>query len=262
VSAPVIEVRGYCYRVEDQEILSGVDLEVPAGRRLAVVGPNGAGKTTLLRALLGLVTASAGSIRIAGRPLPEWGRTELARLMSYVPQSDGGIIPFSVREFVTMGRYPHLSPFSPPGAEDRRAVERAMEITGTRRFADRMIGTLSGGERQEVMVAAALAQSARVLLLDEPTAFLDYRHQASIARMLSEISRETGATLISVTHDVNGALTWSDGVLALKDGRVAYHGSPEGLMSGDNLERLYGTRFTRLEHGASGRSFVFPEAER
>ncbi len=179
--------------------------------------------------------------------------------MSYVPQADGRTLPFTVQEFVMMGRYPYLSPFSSVTRDDEEAVRQALVLTGTDEFAERTLATLSGGERQKVFIAAALAQGARILLLDEPTTFLDYRHQCEIQGILRRVNRERRSTIVAVTHDINIAVLWSERVLALKGGGVAYWGSAEGIMSNAILEDLYGMRFRFSEHPITGRAFVVPE---
>jgi iron complex transport system ATP-binding protein len=257
VSQALIEVRDFSFAIEGRAILSEVSLEVAEGQHLSIIGPNGAGKTTLLRCLLRILEGGTGAVRVDGRPLEDWDRRELARTMSYVPQAAGRQLPYTAGEFVAMGRYPYLSPFSSLGAEDREAIRHAMELTGCARFAGRMLDTLSGGERQEVMIAAALAQQARVMVLDEPTTFLDYKHQASIHRILGEVSA-SGVTVISVTHDANAALAWSDSILALREGRVVFSGSPRELVEPGVLASIFETEFCISDHPASGNPVILP----
>ncbi len=182
--------------------------------------------------------------------------------MSYVPQADGRLLPFTVREFVMMGRYPHLSPFSATTPEDESAVERAMEMTQTAEFADRPLDTLSGGERQGALVAAALAQGARLLLLDEPATFLDPRHEEAMARLLRRVNREGGVTIVAVTHDVNAAALRSDRVVALKGGAVVFAGTGRELMIDEALDLVYGKQFIMVEHPTAGLPVVVPDALR
>ena len=261
MSAAIVSVVGLRFSLEGREILSDVGFEVEEGRHLAIIGPNGAGKTTLLKCLLRILGDWSGRITVAGRELSAYSQRELARVMSYVPQPGGASFPFTVREFVSMGRYPHLSPFSSLKAEDRASIDRALELTGMTAFAGRLMSTLSGGERQEVLIAAALAQDARIMLLDEPTTFLDYRHQVEIRRILRQI-REAGTTVVSVTHDVNSALETSDAILALREGRVAYAGPADGIADPDRLREIYGIGFHTAPHPAGGRPLVVAEEAR
>ncbi len=243
-----IEVRNFSFRLATKEILRDVSLTVRRGEYFSIIGPNGAGKTTLLKCIDRILDGGSGEIRIFGRPLGSYRQKELARRISYVPQADARMFPFTVEQFVLMGRYPYLSPFSSAGREDRQAVREALEITATAEFADRMLGTLSGGERQKVYIAAALAQGAEVLLLDEPTTFLDYRHQIEIRDVLARANRRSGVTVIAVTHDVNRAALDSDRVMALREGAVAFCGPPGEVMNRGVLERIYGVPLLLVPH--------------
>jgi iron complex transport system ATP-binding protein len=224
-------------------ILDRVSFTVDRGCMLAVIGPNGAGKTTLLRCLDGLEPDAQGTIRIAGQDVSSCSRRDLARAVSYVPQRPPGALPFTVRSFVEMGRYPHLRGWGGLGAEDLRAVHRALTLTDTTHLERRSMDTLSGGERQRVLIAAALAQGGSILLLDEPTSALDYRHQVQVLGLLARLQREADLTVVLVTHDLNAAVAAADDVLALDDGRIVASGSPRELFTAERLGRIYGTEF-------------------
>ena len=174
------------------------------------------------------------------------------------PQADGRVFPFTVEQFVLMGRYPYLSAFSTISPEDRRAVTEALECTGTSEFADRPLDTLSGGERQKVYIAAALAQGADVLLLDEPTTFLDYHHQAEIRDLLAQVNKQSGVTIVAVTHDVNWAAIDSHRVVALRDGAVAFCGPAAQIMDAAVLETVYDTPFLLVDHPQTAMPMVVP----
>ena len=259
MNEPVIEIIGLSLVLGGKRILRDVSLAVPGGQHLSIVGPNGAGKTSLVKCLMGIWKKWSGEIRIEGRSLVETPQKELARAISYVPQADSRLFPFTVRHFVLMGRYPHLNPFSAPGAEDHRAVEEAMEITGTAMFRERDIRTLSGGERQKVFIAGALAQGARVLLLDEPTTFLDPMHEGQVQEVLDRLRCRAGTTILSVTHDINQASLLADRVVALVAGEVAFDGVPSEFMDNSVLKRIYGRTFTFVPHPADGVRVVVPE---
>jgi iron complex transport system ATP-binding protein len=259
MSAPAIHIRGLGVTIDATPILAGVSFEVSTGEFVTIIGPNGAGKTTLIKCLDRIVDHHTGAIQLNGRPLAGYRRRELARVIAYVPQAGTGSIPFSVREFVMMGRYPHLSPFSLFKATDEKIVDAAMHLTGTEQFAQRQMNTLSGGERQKVFIAAALTQEATILLLDEPTTFLDPRHQADIHQRLRRINREWGVTIVAVTHDINAAARLSDRIIALKKGQVAFCGAPAELMAGDALARIYEARFLFVPHPQGGAPVVIEE---
>ena len=257
---PLVEVRGFSLELGGKRILREVSLSVADGEYVSIIGPNGAGKTTLLKCIMRILAGGTGDIRVAGRPIGSYTQRELARVVSYVPQADGRLLPFTVREFVMMGRYPHLSPFSVTAPEDEAAVDRAMEMTGSSDFADRPLDTLSGGERQGALVAAALAQGARLLLLDEPATFLDPRHEAAMARLLRRANREGGVTIVAVTHDVNAAALRSDRVVALKEGTVVFVGTGRELMTDEALGLVYDKRFLMVEHPTAGLPVAVPDA--
>jgi len=259
---PLIDVEGYTFSIEGRPILDSVTLSIRGGEYFSIIGPNGAGKTTLLRCLMRIYTGGKGRITLFGKPLDHYGQRDLAKLVSYVPQSDGRPLPFTVEEYLMMGRYPYLSPFSSFSAGDRRAVEDALELTGTAGLAGRRLGTLSGGERRTIDIAAALAQGARVMLLDEPTTFLDPKHESDILSLLCRINRDEGITVVSVTHDINAALLNSDRIGVLKNGALVFLGPPDELMSGGVLEWVYEKRFCYVKHPESGETVVVPEAHR
>lgn len=238
-----VEVEGLEVDLGGARVLGGIDLRVATGEMLVVVGPNGAGKTTLLRCLDGLVRPTAGRILVEGRPIADYRRRHLARTVSYVPQADTRAVHYTVAAFVEMGRYPHVTGWSGPGKADLEAVGAALEMTETGHLVDRTLESLSGGERQRVVLAAALAQGGRILLLDEPTSFLDVRHRVGVQGVLERLHREQGLTVIAVTHDLNGLLPAADRVLALKGGRVAGLGPPERLLDEAFLERVFDTPF-------------------
>ena len=259
LNSPLVRTQSLSVRVGGQKVLCDVSFSLLPHEYMVVVGPNGAGKTTLLRCLVRILRGD-GTIELAGRPLADYRQRELARHIAYVPQAGNWSAPFTVEQFVAMGRYPHLSPFSPPGRDDRRAIRDALDRTRTLPFAERKLDTLSGGERQRVGIAAALAQQAPLLLLDEPTTFLDYRHQAEVLTLLREVNREAGVTILAVTHDLNHAALEADRAIALCDGAVAYCGSAHDLMQPDVLRRIYATDLLLIQHPTTATPIVVPHA--
>jgi iron complex transport system ATP-binding protein len=258
VSQARIAVERLSVHLGEAEILHDVSLTVGEGEFLTVIGPNGAGKSTLLRCLDGILEPSSGRVVIDGQPIAAFRRRELARTVSYVPQPDAGPVDYTVRSFVEMGRYPHIGAWAALTESDAEAVTRAMKLTGVAALAERSMSSLSGGERQRASIAAALAQGGSILLLDEPTSFLDYRHQVQILDLLDRLHLENGLTIVAVTHDLNSTVASSDSVVALKDGRVAATGKPVELLNGDALAAIYDADFRLIEGGHRGLPLVLP----
>jgi iron complex transport system ATP-binding protein len=258
VSESRIAVEDLSVRIGEAEILHEVSFSVGRGEFLTVIGPNGAGKSTLLRCLDGILVPSEGRVLIDDRPIVGFERRELARTVSYVPQPDAGPLDYSVRSFVEMGRFPHVSAWAALTETDAVAVSDAMELTGVAALADRSMSSLSGGERQRASIAAALAQGGSILLLDEPTSFLDYRHQVQILDLLDRLHRENGLTIVAVTHDLNSTVASSNFVLALKNGRVAATGKPAELLDTEVLAAIYDADFRLIAGGHRGLPLVLP----
>jgi iron complex transport system ATP-binding protein len=198
------------YAPDAPAALERSSLAVRAGECVAVVGPNGAGKTTLLRALLGLLPVASGRALALGRDARDWPRDALARLVGVVAQREEPAFPLTVREAVEMGRYPHLGAWRAPGAADRAAVERAMRRSDVAALGERWVGTLSGGEWQRVRIARALAQEPRALVLDEPTASLDLKHEMELFELVVDLVRRDALAALVVSHHINVAARFAD----------------------------------------------------
>lgn len=254
-----IDIENLSLSLADKAILNSISMQIFDGDYLSLIGPNGAGKTSLLKCLLRIYPGYTGAIRFHGQSLDRISQKKLARLISYVPQADGRNFPFTVKEFVMMGRYPHLSPFSSFSSEDRDAVHRSLEMTEMMPFASRSMSTLSGGERQIVFIAAALAQGASIMLLDEPTTFLDPRHEAEIYSILKKLNRELGMTIIAVTHDLNNAVLQSEKIAILREGKIMYRGKAQDIMTNEILQPAYDKPFTFVAHPITGQNIVAPE---
>ncbi len=256
----IIEIKKFSFSINGKEILKNISLTVMKGEYISIVGPNGAGKTTLLKCLDRIHKGGIGDIKMAGKPIDEYSQTELAQHVSYVPQTDGNIPPFTVHEFVIMGRYPYMTPFSSINKKDKEMVQEALSMTGTLKFSKRFLSELSGGERQKVFIAAALVQEAEILLLDEPTTFLDPKHEADIHRLLARANRENGVTIVSVTHDINSAVMTSRRILALKNGITAFCGPAEDFINNETLQNIYEKQFIFMKHPQAEKTIIAPEA--
>lgn len=245
------------YPRSSRAALDRVSLEVPDGSLYAVLGPNGSGKSTLLKALLGVLPVSGGAARVDGRDSSSWSRRELARAVGVVPQAEAIAFPLTVREMVAMGRYPWLGPLGAEGAKDRAAIARALEHCDVSDLAGRDVMTLSGGELQRVRIARALAQEPRALVLDEPTASLDIRHEMAILELL-RASADQGMTVLVVTHGLDLAARFADRMLLLGEGRVSAEGPPAQVMLSPVLEAVYRWPLAVAPDPATGTPRVTP----
>ena len=226
-------------RTAGQRVLDGVSLAVERGTIIGLLGPNGSGKTTLLRILAGVLAPQSGSVTIDGRPIEQMSRRDLARRVAVVPQETHSTFDFSVIDMVLMGRYPHLGAFELEGADDQAIARDALAATGTAELEARPFATLSGGEKQRVVIASALAQASDVLLLDEPTAALDLGYQFEITALLRRLNADRGTTMIVSTHDLNLVAALCERVVLLKHGRVVAHGATEATLTPEHIRLLY-----------------------
>jgi iron complex transport system ATP-binding protein len=239
-------------------VLAGVTLEVPAGAVVGVLGPNGSGKTTLLRLLSGTRRPTSGVVRFDDRPLADYTRRALARRVAVVPQETQLAFDYSVMEMVLMGRHPHLGVFEVEGPADVAVARDALAATGAAHLEDRDFATLSGGEKQRVVIAAALAQATDVLLLDEPTSSLDLGAQLEIAHLLAELNQARGVTIVVSTHDLHLAAGICRDLVLLREGRIVAAGPTAEVLTSAHLRALYGVEADVHVHPATGHLTVVP----
>ncbi len=259
----VLELSGATVRYpgaggERPPAVAEVSLAVRAGECVAVVGPNGAGKTTLLRALLGLVPCAAGRALALGREARAWRRDELARVVGVVAQREEPAFPLTVREAVEMGRYPHLGAWRSPGPADREAVARAMRRADVAALGERWVGTLSGGEWQRVRIARALAQEPRALVLDEPTASLDVRHEMELFELVAGLVAHDGLAALVVSHHINVAARFAGRLVLLAGGRVVADDVPARVLEPARLEAVFGWPVS-VQRLPDGSVQIYPE---
>jgi iron complex transport system ATP-binding protein len=238
----LFQVNKVSYSYADTPVLRDVSLGLEQGRFYGVLGPNGSGKTTFLDLLSGHRSPDAGRILLRGRALDSYGKRALSREIALVPQDFSLAFPFAVREIVLMGRYPHLPRFSAPSGRDLEIVRRAMEQTGTAEFGHRSITELSGGEKQRVVFARALAQQAPVLLLDEATSNLDVKFGLQLMQLARRKNRKEGVSVIAVFHDINQAACFCDALLFFKNGRLACFGDTGEILTAETLRRVFEVR--------------------
>jgi iron complex transport system ATP-binding protein len=238
-SSASLEADRLAFGYADRNVGSDASLRVDGGEIVCLLGPNGAGKTTLFRTLLGLLPPRGGAIRICGDPIGQLSRTEIARRIAYVPQAQLGYFPFSVLDVATMGRTAHIGAFSAPTRRDCELAQQALERVGLAKLAAQPYTQVSGGERQLALIARALAQASPLMILDEPTASLDFGNQVRVLAIVRELSR-SGAGLLIATHDPGHALQLADRVAILHEGRLMTDTHPADAITASTLRRVYG----------------------
>jgi iron complex transport system ATP-binding protein len=256
MSTALIEAQGLAIGYQRTVVAREIGVSVGPGEVVCLLGPNGSGKTTLFKTLLGLIRPIEGAVSVAGRDIGAWPRQELARQVAYVPQAHVSVFPFAVRDMVVMGRTAHLGLFSSPGAADRQRAEEALEGLGIAHLADREYSRVSGGQRQLALIARALVQDAPAVIMDEPTASLDFGNQALV---LSEVKRlaQRGLGIVLSTHDPDHAFAAGSRVLLLHEGRVLASGAPKDVLTQARLEQVYGVPVD-IETLADGRVTCAP----
>jgi iron complex transport system ATP-binding protein len=254
---PIIKVNnlGFGYNSR-QNIFEGLSFEVMPKDFLAVAGPNGAGKTTLLNLLCCLLRADVGAVEIESRNINSYTTKKIARKIAVVRQEFLPVFDFRVSEIVSMARIPHLGTFGFEGKVDHEKIEEALELTDTAEFASRTLGQLSSGERQRVLIARALAQDAPVLLLDEPTSFLDLKHQVDMYDLLRKMQLEKSKTIVAVTHDINLAVQYCDKALLLGNDRSFRYGITKEVLCHEQIEEFFGVK--TFVGNVGGEKFFIP----
>ncbi len=235
-----------------KKILNGLSCTIRENDFLVIIGPNGAGKTTLLKVLCGLLPAASGTVHILGRPQEEYTRKKLAATVALVPQNMSLEFTFTVAETVLMGRAPHLGLLEQEQVEDYTIAGEAMRFTQVDHLADRRLDQLSGGERQRVMIARAICQQPRIMLLDEPTAALDPAHQLIVMQLMQRLRKEENITVIMVSHDLNLAALFGSRILLVQEGKDVVTGLPAEIMTPENLQQAYGCAMYIDTHPVTG----------
>ncbi|MHC1724926.1 MAG: ABC transporter ATP-binding protein [Syntrophobacteraceae bacterium] len=254
---PTVSVSGLRCGYSGLEVLKGLSFSVEGGEFVGILGPNGSGKSTLVLALSGVIPIQAGRIEIHGTELKRLGLKERARLVAVINQ-DGDIrFPFSCREVVSMGRYPHQKRWCLDSISDHEAVEKALVLTDTQFLAERLISAVSGGERQRVLMAKSLAQETPVLILDEATSAMDIHRKLQIFKVLERLNREENLTVMAVLHDINLAALFCHRMLFLKEGNIEADGPTGEVLTPDVLENIYQTRVMVQDIGCAGKKQVF-----
>ena len=232
-------LKGVYFSYDDQWCLEGIDFELKKGEIVGMIGPNGSGKSTLLKIMDGLLKIQKGEVLLLNKPISSYTRGDVARQIAMVPQESTFRFPFSVFEVVLMGRFPHSGRFPFEGQEDLEIARQSMRLTGTLDLERRSIHELSGGEKQRVLIARALTQRAQIILLDEPTSFLDIRHKVEIFELISSLTQTQGLSVIIVSHEISLAAQYCHRMLLLNKGSVYKIGEPSDVITADTISTVY-----------------------
>lgn len=255
-----LAAHGLHLRYGNRVIVDDLDLELPGGAVTAIVGPNACGKSTLLRGLVRLLDPAAGSVTLDGSDIHRMPARALAKRMGLLPQQPVTPEAITVESLVRLGRFPHQRMLSPWSKADQAAVEDALARTGTAELREQQVDRLSGGQRQRAWIALALAQDTELLLLDEPTTFLDLRHQLDVLDLVADLHAEAGRTVVMVLHDLGQAARYADHLVVLKDGRLAAAGPPAEVLTADLVEAVFQVPCQVVPDPETGTPLVVPRA--
>ncbi len=253
-----VEDLHFNYSRNSTEVLKGINCQIKRGERVALLGSNGAGKSTLFSLITGLTPGYKGSIKLNDKEIKNLSRYDVAQTISFVPQKHEPLFPFSVRDFILMGRYSKIGVFGNPAKQDLEAVEKAATETGAIKFMDRPYNELSGGEIQLAVIARALAQESEVLILDEPNNHLDFKNQFTVFNLICEISKKRNTTLIMSLHNPNDVLLFAERAIVISDGVVAADGQVSEIINQELLAKVFGINAICLE--AQGRKAFLPNS--
>ena len=252
----IVKLEKIGFRYNEHWVLKNVTFEVNEGEFIGILGPNGSGKTTMLNVIDGVLTPQEGEIWINGKSFNALKRDALAKTIAVVPQESLMIFPFTVQEIVLMGRSPHLGKWRFEGETDFRIAHEAMNMTDTLSLMNRSMNALSAGERQRVLIARALAQQPKIMLLDEPTAFLDIRHQIDFFDLIKALNKSQTLTVIGVTHDINLASSYCDRLILMRNGTIHSMGSPDEVIAESNIREVYETNVAVDKNPVTGQPRV------
>lgn len=242
-----------------KKVLSGLSLDVPNGKIMTLIGQNGCGKSTLLKVIPRAVTPKSGFCELDGKPMREYKSKLLAKRIAYLAQVHTSPPDIDVRTLVSYGRYPHMKPGRGLTKADGEIIDKVIRMTGLERLSEQPLSTLSGGERQRAWIAMTVAQEPEILVLDEPTTYLDIGYQIEVLELVRNLNRTLGITILMVLHDLNLAARYSNILAAIKDGRVFASGTPFDVLTAENLRALFGIGSTVTTDAAHGCPFFIPE---
>ncbi|WP_312870446.1 ABC transporter ATP-binding protein [Gordonia asplenii] len=242
----------------ERSIVEDLTVDIPDDRFTVIIGPNACGKSTLLKSLARVLTPTSGQVVLDGRVIDSYPPREVARILGLLPQSSVAPEDIRVAELVARGRFPHQKLLRQWSPDDERAVVEALAATGTTELAGQRVDRLSGGQRQRVWIALVLAQQTPLVLLDEPTTFLDIAHQLEVLELCRSLNRDQGRTVVAVLHDLNQAARYGDHIVAMRDGRIVAQGPPAQVVTADVVEEVFGLRCRVVDDPESGTPLVIP----
>lgn len=258
-STPFMSLRNVSFAYNKDPILRNISLDITAGETIGVIGPNGSGKSTLMKLMGGVLQSNPDSVFIKGSDLHLLKKRILAQSIAWIPQENPIVFPFKVAEVVMMGRHPYLSPLMFERSEDFNVVHQAMSLTNTLEFSNRSFNEISGGEKQRVLIAGALAQEPEMMLLDEPTSALDLKYQIEILNILQHLNENKGVTLVMALHDLHMASKFCKRIILLQKGQIVRDGTPAEVMQKDILEKVYDVKIKIFHDKEDGSIFLSPE---
>lgn len=235
----MLQTKGVSFQHTSSFQLDSVDLHIKEGEIVSLIGPNGSGKSTLLRLISRLITPDQGSVVLDGEEIAKMKSLDVAKKLAMLPQMNDHQLDVTVRELVEFGRYPHKGSYGRLNADDYEIIDWALEVTGLSHMKDRVLPSMSGGERQRAWIAMAIAQRPKVLLLDEPTTYLDIAHQLEVMELVRELNEQFGMTVVMVLHDINQAAQYSDRLVVLKKGNICYDGIPQCVMCKEMFQSIF-----------------------
>jgi iron complex transport system ATP-binding protein len=258
--SPILEAKNvsFHYTHEKEEAITNASFKIKQGDFLGIIGPNGSGKSTLLKMAAGILAPSKGEVSYRDQPIPDYKKKDFAKLAAWIPQETGMVFPFRTEEVVLMGRYPYKSGFSFETTEDLEIASEVMELTGTKFLFGKKFTEISGGEKQRVLIASALAQKPETLILDEPISFLDIKYQIEILEILRILNLKHSVTVIIALHDLNLASKYCSRLLLLKNGKMVREGSPNTILEQSIIESVYETQIKTLIDEEDGSSIILP----
>lgn len=237
-----IQVENLDVAYDNHMIIENMNLSIPKGKITMIIGSNGCGKSTLLKSVARIIKPKRGEIKINGKSIKAQAPKEIAKKMAVLPQSPEAPSGLLVKELVAYGRFPYQKPMSGLGEHDLKVIDWALEVTNLKAFANKAMNEISGGQRQRAFIAMALAQETEILVLDEPTTYLDMSHQLEILLLLQKLNREQNCTIVMVLHELNNATRFADHIIGVKSGKVVFEGAPKKVITEENLEILYGIK--------------------